>query len=99
MEDAQLAEVQKKKIEQMQAAQARDEKIKGAMRQLLDDAAYQRLSVIKLSNEDLYYAIASTLMQYANSGRLKGKINETELRNVAASLSQKKETTITRISK
>lgn len=99
MEDAQLAEVQKKKLEQMREAQARDEKIKSAMRQVLDDAAYQRLSVIKLSNEDLYYAIASTLMQYANSGRLKGKINETELRNVAASMSQKKETTITRISK
>ena len=86
-------------MQQLQEAQVHDEKLKSALRQFLDDAAYQRLSVIKLSNTDLYYSIANALVQYATSGRLKGKLTENELRNIAASMSQKKQTTITRISK
>lgn len=82
-----------------QEATARDEKLKNALRRILDASAYQRASLIKISNEELYYAIANTLLQYAALGKLKSKVNENELKAIAASLSQKKETKITRISK
>ena len=93
------AELQKK-IEQMRAAQQQEAQVRQALRMFLDDAAYERLVNIKMSNPALFSKVAGYIFSLAQSNKLKGKMTEEQLKMlVNAMLAQKREGTITRISK
>ncbi len=91
MQDNELANVN--------AAKQGELKVRLALKAVLDDAAFQRLTLIKMSNETLYNQIVGYLISLYNSGR-GGKVNEEKLKQIASLiLAQKKEGTITRLSK
>ncbi|MBI5636082.1 hypothetical protein HY993_03930 [Candidatus Micrarchaeota archaeon] len=66
------------KLEQMQQAA----KIRQVTRQILSPAAYERLSNIASSNQKLYEQIVSTLLYYAQSGKIQKQLSEQEFISV-----------------
>jgi len=91
--------LQDNELANVNAAKQGELKVRLALKAVLDDAAFQRLTLIKMSNETLYNQIVGYLISLYNSGR-GGKVNEEKLKQIASLiLAQKKEGTITRLSK
>lgn len=87
-------------LDALQRSRERELQVRSALQGILDSSALQRLALMRVSNENLYVQIVSYLFQLYNAGRVKGKIGEGELKRIASLfISQKKETTITRLSK
>ncbi len=63
-----------RKLEQMQQSA----KIRQVTRQILSPEAYGRLSNIASSNQKLYEQIVSTLLYYAQSGKIQKQLSERE---------------------
>ncbi len=85
-----------------QARKAREQelKLRTALKAILDDAAFQRLSLMKISSENMYAQVVSYLFSLYQSGKITRKVSEEELKRIAALfLTQRKETHITRLSK
>ena len=89
--------------QQLEAARRLKEqevKLRQVLKAILDDAAFQRLSLMRMSNEALYGQIVSYIFSMYQSGKLRGKIDEGQLKRIASLfLSQKREGSITRLSK
>lgn len=91
-EDGQL-ELARKTLEQ-------ELKIRSALKLVLDETAFQRLSLMKVSNESLYGQIVAYLFQLYNAGKINGRVNEEQLKRIASLfISQRKEGKIVRMSK
>lgn len=63
-----------------------------ALQQLLEPAAFERLSNIRLSNPPLYQQLASLVISAYRSGQVSGKLSEEELKKLVSRLiAQRKE--------
>lgn len=104
MADDELSELRKRRMAQMQqqagdqqAMQAeleRQERIKSQMQMvlmsILEPDARERLNTIKLTKPDFAGAVEQQLVQLAQSGRLKNKITDSQLKDLLRQLAPKK---------
>jgi DNA-binding TFAR19-related protein (PDSD5 family) len=68
--EEELGEIRKKKLEEMQNARQQDEQIKATLRVVLDDAAYDRMMNVKIANPSLYMsAVQGCVALYQRLGR------------------------------
>lgn len=75
-------------------------KIRVLLKSLLEPDAYDRMSNIKISSPELHSKLASIIVNLAQRGQIKKKITEEQLKMLISQiLSQRKEGSITRISK
>ncbi|MGA2913702.1 MAG: DNA-binding protein [Methanoregula sp.] len=111
MGDDELNELRKRRMAQlqqqagdqqaMQAELERQERIKSQMQMvlmsILEPDARERLNTIKLTKPDFAGAVEQQLIQLAQSGRLKNKITDSQLKELLRQLAPKKrDYTITR---
>ena len=108
MEDPELAALRQKRMaeiqQQAQQQAAQEEKAKqfemqkqSVLRQILTPEARDRLANIKLANPQMADGVEMQLIQLAQSGRLRGVIDDAMLRNILAQITpQKREITIQR---
>ena len=93
-------EIKKKKLREMQRKQEAEEKeeqqldliVKG----LLEEEARQRLSNVRLVNNDLYLKAVQYLVYASKSGQIQEKINENQMKIVLEKLNEKREIKIQR---
>ncbi len=88
--EPQLEEAQKRELEL---------KIRTVLRNILDQAAFERLSLVRLSNQEVYSQVVSYLFSLYQSGKIRGRISEEELKRIASLFIQRKEGKITRFYK
>ncbi len=87
-------------MEQLKKAREQEMKIRSALKLMVDDAAFQRLSLMRVSNENLYSQVVSYLFSLFNAGKIKGRLNEEQLKQIASMfLSQRRESKIVRLLK
>ncbi len=68
-----------------------EEQRKDAARQFLEPAAYDRLMNIRISNQELYAQLVNLVLSLAQSGRLRGRMSEQQLKEFALRLTRKPE--------
>ncbi|VVB58795.1 DNA-binding protein [Candidatus Anstonella stagnisolia] len=94
-----LQEARQKRLRQMlaerQQAQQMDEQKKSLLMRVLENDAYERAMMVRISSPETYDRLISVLAQLYQSGQLKGKLNEAQLRAVLAKLTQRREGSIT----
>ncbi|MEW5955343.1 MAG: DNA-binding protein [Candidatus Micrarchaeota archaeon] len=91
-------DVYRKKLEELQQAREAELQRRSVLRQLLEPAAYERLSNIRMSNAELYLNLSSLVIMLFRRGELKGKLSEEQLKQLAARLlGGRRETTIRRV--
>lgn len=107
--DADIEEIRKRKYEQMMQSQvgaaAEEEKRqeleeakKNIIRQILTTDARERLSNIRIAKPEFADQLESQLIALAQTGRLKGMINDTQLKELLQQLMPKKrDISITRV--
>ena len=103
MDDPELAALRQKRMAELQQ-QAQEEQAKqfemqkqSVLRQILTPEARDRLANIRLANPQTADSVEMQLIQLAQSGRLRGVIDDTMLRNILAQITpQKREITIQR---
>ena len=92
-------EYQRKKLEKQQRAQNEQEtgrQIEQLLRQVLDSAAKERLSNVRLVNPELYLKTTQAILYLMQNKQITGKISEQQLKQLLERFSQKRETTIKR---
>ena len=104
MGDDELSELRKRRMAQlqqqagdqqaMQAELERQERIKSQMQMvlmsILEPDARERLNTIKLTKPDFAGAVEQQIVQLAQSGRLKNKITDSQLKELLRQLAPKK---------
>ncbi|MCK9297831.1 DNA-binding protein [Methanoculleus sp. YWC-01] len=111
MVDDELAELRRRKMEQMQRQaldqqtmeeeasrqQQIDAQIRAALMEILEPEARERLNTIKLTRPDFAKAVEQQLVMLAQSGRIRQRITDEQLKALLAQLTpSKKEFRITR---
>ncbi|HLD59479.1 MAG TPA: DNA-binding protein [Candidatus Bilamarchaeaceae archaeon] len=79
----------KKKKEDAENEKNVEEKIKNMLRVALDIEAYDRISNVKVANQELYVAAAQNVLAVYN--RIERKINDDELKHILATIVSQKE--------
>lgn len=73
MDERELEQIRKKKLEDMQKKQEADEQIKAMLRAILDEEAYDRMINVKIANPELYAKAAQGCLSiYQRLGRKLG---------------------------
>ncbi|MFT0898250.1 DNA-binding protein [Candidatus Methanoprimaticola sp. MG2] len=89
-------QAQNQAAQQEQAARMEAQK-QGALRQILTPEARDRLANIRLANPQMAASVENQLIQLAQSGRLRGVIDDAMLKNILAQITpQQREITIQR---
>lgn len=111
MVDDELAELRRRKMEQMQRQaldqqaveeeaarqQHMDAQIRAALMEILEPEARERLNTIKLTRPEFAKAVEQQLVMLAQSGRIRQRITDEQLKALLAQLTpSKKEFRITR---
>lgn len=108
MEDPELEAIRQKRMAELQQqaqsqaaqqeqAQRVEAQKQGVLRQILTPEARDRLANIRLANPQMAESVEVQLIQLAQSGRLRGVIDDTMLRNILAQIApQRREITIER---
>ena len=108
MEDPELAALRQKRMEELQqqaqsqAAQEEQQKQfeaqkQSVLRQILAPEARDRLANIRLANPQMADSVEMQLIQLAQSGRIRGVIDDAMLRNILTQITpQKREIKIER---
>ncbi|HOI13724.1 MAG TPA: DNA-binding protein [Methanoculleus sp.] len=111
MVDDELAELRRRKMEQMQRQaldqqaveeeaarqQQMDAQIRAALMEILEPEARERLNTIKLTRPEFAKAVEQQLVMLAQSGRIRQRITDEQLKALLAQLTpSKKEFRITR---
>ncbi len=111
MVDDELAELRRRKMEQMQRQamsqqgmedeaqrqQQIDAQIRAALMEILEPEARERLNTIKLTRPEFAKAVEQQLVMLAQSGRVRQRITDDQLKGLLAQLTpSKKEFRITR---
>jgi len=95
-----LEEDYQQAVAQAQAERAAEMQRRAMLKQVLDGAAFERMTRIRMSNPELYLKIFKLLMYLYQNGQLKATVGEEELKALAAKLVEKKhEPSITRLQK
>lgn len=81
---AQEGEAAESQLELVRKQREQEMALKFALQQLLEPAAFERLSNIRLSNSELYKKIASAVLQLYKSGSFRGKVSEEDLKKFAS---------------
>ena len=109
MDENELADIRKKKLEQMQneredqihkeqqIAQAKNQ-IDSALRNVLAQDAWEQWNTARFGNEENAYAAAQVILQAVQSGQLRPKISKEQIRTILGKVSDitRKEFRITR---
>ena len=94
---AELQQQAQSQASQQEQAQRMEAQKQGVLRQILTPEARDRLANIRLANPQMAESVEMQLIQLAQSGRLRGVIDETMLRNILAQIApQRREITIER---
>lgn len=94
---AELQQQAQSQASQQEQAQRIEAQKQGVLRQILTPEARDRLANIRLANPQMAESVEAQLIQLAQSGRLRGVIDDTMLRNILAQISpQRREITIER---
>ncbi len=97
-DSAALQEAYRKRLAEAQARAQAEAQIRSVMRQVLEPAAYERLSNIKISSPDVYSKLVQMIAYLYQNGQLRGKLSEEQLKQLVGKiLSTRRETTIRRI--
>jgi len=89
-------QAQNQAVQQEQAQRYEAQKL-GILRQILTPEARDRLANIRLANPSLAESVESQLIQLAQSGRLRGVIDDAMLKNILGQITpQQREITIER---
>lgn len=111
MVDDELAELRRRKMEQMQRQamsqqamedeaarqQQIDAQVRAALMEILEPEARERLNTIKLTRPEFAKAVEQQLVMLAQSGRIRQRITDEQLKALLAQLTpSKKEFRITR---
>lgn len=95
-----MAEIQQQaqsQASQQEQAQRYEAQKQNALRQILTPEARDRLANVRLANPQLADSVESQLIQLAQSGRLRGVVDDAMLKNILAQVSpQRREITIER---
>ncbi|MBU1198145.1 DNA-binding protein [Candidatus Micrarchaeota archaeon] len=84
-----------KRAEEAQHRAQQDAALKNLLRKMLEPEAYERIQNIKLSNPELYAQLIKMIAYLQQSGQLKSKVSEVQLKQIVSRiLSQRKETSI-----
>lgn len=109
MSDEELEEIRRRKYEQMEQAQAGaaeeegkkrevEEAKKTIMRQILTTDARERLNNIRMAKPEFAEQLENQLIALAQTGRVKSRINDAQLKEILQQLIPKKrEISITRV--
>lgn len=96
-DDAAVKDAQKRRLEELQKRQAAETQLKTIVNKVFEPAAIERLSNIRMSNENLYMQIVQFFVSAIQTGKLSGKVAEEQVKQVASKLlSTRRETTIRR---
>ena len=94
---AELQQQAQSQASQQEQAQRMEAQKQGVLRQILTPEARDRLANIRLANPQMAESVEMQLIQLAQSGRLRGVIDDTMLRNILAQIApQRREITIER---
>lgn len=94
---AELQQQAQSQVSQQEQAQRMEAQKQGVLRQILTPEARDRLANIRLANPQMAESVEMQLIQLAQSGRLRGVIDDTMLRNILAQIApQRREITIER---
>ena len=85
-----LRAAQQKRLQQLQADQQKRE----LLRKMMDPAAYERMTNVRISSPDLYENVVSSLAQIAQSGRRMERITEEQLVGLLTKMTARPETKI-----
>ncbi len=96
MDAEELEELKRKRLAEMQQAQAMEVQKKYLLKNLVEPAAYERLMNVRLANPELYDQLVAVLAQLYKAGRVNGKITEAQVLQLLARLKgEAREPTIT----
>lgn len=94
---AELQQQAQSQAAQQEQAQRFEAQKQGVLRQILTPEARDRLANIRLANPQMADSVENQLIQLAQSGRLRGVIDDAMLKNILAQISpQHREITIQR---
>ena len=94
---AELQQQAQSQASQQEQAQRMEAQKQGVLRQILTPEARDRLANIRLANPQMAESVEMQLIQLAQSGRLRGVIDDTMLRTILAQIApQRREITIER---
>lgn len=94
---AELQQQAQNQAAQQEQAQRIESQKQGVLRQILTSEARDRLANIRLANPHLAESVENQLIQLAQSGRLRGVIDDAMLKNILVQVSpQRREITIER---
>ena len=94
---AELQQQAQSQASQQEQAQRMEAQKQGVLRQILTPEARDRLANVRLANPQMAESVEMQLIQLAQSGRLRGVIDDTMLRNILAQIApQRREITIER---
>jgi programmed cell death protein 5 len=99
MDDRELDEIRRRRLEELQAQQAQSaEEIAEAkarrqtlLRQILTPEARERLNSIRLTRPEFADAVESQLIALYQSGRLRGQITDEQLKKLLQQITPKKQ--------
>ena len=108
-EDEELAELRRQRMmqlqqqqmaeqEQLQAKQRAQQQIQAVLMQVMEPAARERLNTIRITKPEFAASVEQQIVALAQSGRLRQKITDEQLKNLLAQIvPQKKEFNIRRV--
>ena len=92
-----MQELMQQQTQQQAQEQQVDEQLKMIMTQILTPDAHERITNIQLVNPDFARQVEIILVQLYQAGKLPGKVNDAQLKEILMKLQgQKRETKITR---
>ncbi|MCL4373829.1 MAG: DNA-binding protein [Candidatus Marsarchaeota archaeon] len=86
-------ELRKRINESIRRAQI-EEQTKAAMRQILEPEAYERLMIIRSSNEELYGQLVNLIVSLVQGNKIAGKISDAQFKALLEKLTSKRESSI-----
>ncbi|MCX6772477.1 MAG: hypothetical protein NTV88_01760 [Candidatus Micrarchaeota archaeon] len=85
-----LRNAQQKRMQQMQ----QDAQKRELLKKLMEPAAYERMTNVRISNPELYEKVVSSLAYVMQSGRKMERISDAQIYDLLVKMTEKRETKI-----
>jgi DNA-binding TFAR19-related protein (PDSD5 family) len=79
-----------KRMQQMQ----QDAQKRELLKKMMEPAAYERMTNVRISNPELYEKVVSSLAYVVQSGKKMGRISDAQIYDLLIKMTEKRETTI-----